>query len=83
MCNIPFVFFVCFLRGHIEAVLTIGRHHGEIAILCFFLKVDFCNIYTAKSMILNWTMKNNGNYELSVVQKPFIIYMCFCIFASG
>lgn len=59
-----------FLKGRNGAILIIGRHHCEIAIFHFFQNVFFCDPSAAKSMILNWTMKNIGNHELSIVQKP-------------
>ena len=59
-----------FSKGHIKAMLTIGSHQCKLAVFHFFIKVIFCNNSAVILLILNVTMKNIENHEMSIVQKP-------------
>ena len=68
MCNITQVL-QHFLKGHIEAILTIGSHHDELAVFHFFQNVEFCDTSAAKSMIL---LMYTDHKDLSCAFFPII-----------
>ena len=62
ICNISKVLYA-FLKGHIEAMLTIGSHHCEFAVFHFFTKVDFCNTSNEILMIFENHMSKQGELK--------------------
>ena len=59
-----------FLKGHIEAILTIGSHHDELAVFHFFQNVEFCDTSAAKSLIL---LMYKDHKDLSCAFFPYYL----------